>query len=682
MGAIVGGLYASGLSPDEIESALGSVDWSQVLNDRPDRTTLDFRRREEGRRYLFEVEMGFGQGRLLFPSGLIPGQELGLLFRRHTFHALGIKHFSELPIPFEAVATDVESGEPVFLDSGDLARVLRASMSVPVVFAPVEIDDRLLIDGGMRNNLPVDRALEMGADVVIAVDVSIPLADRERLSTLFDVYSQSLKMMARTGVDEQLRNADVVVTPELDDIGAADFPRVETIVDRGTAATRLVEDRLRTYALGPEAYAAYREKHRAKPPPPREARAVQLGHLRTVDPRLVDRRVTTGPGDRLDPSRLLADVRRVYGMGDFSEVDYSLSRQAGEDDLTIQALEKSWAPHYIHSGFELVTSSGGGDFRTGAATFTGIVNLTRTHFNRRGGEWRNDVRFGQTFGVFSEWFQPLDFGGVWFIAPRLVLEETEQPVFDRGELVAEYGIGRFLGGFDIGRSLGQAAEARIGLRWGRVESEVSTGNGDLPKLDDGYGGIRCRFVIDALENVNFPRGGGLGRVELLLSRSGLRADRSYERFVLDGGVYQGGDRHRVFLSSTVGSALGGELPAYDEFRLGGLLSLSGFGEGELRGSYLGVLRSGYAYRFARIPPASRGLYLAGWAEAGNTWARSEDIDLGDLKVAGTIAFGADTGLGPIFVAYGIADDGDDAFYLGIGRTFHHTGDVLLDFGNR
>lgn len=202
MGAIVAGLYASGLSPDEIETALVEVDWERVLSDKPLPGALEFRRREDDRRYVWEMEMGVDSDGLQVPGGLIAGQELGELLRRHTFAVSAVEWFEDLPTPFVAIATDVRTGLPVVLRGGDLPSALRASMAIPTVFTPVEIDDLLLVDGGLTDNLPVDEVRALGAEVVVAVDVSLPIDPDDEIRSPFDVLERSAAIVSRTRLAE------------------------------------------------------------------------------------------------------------------------------------------------------------------------------------------------------------------------------------------------------------------------------------------------------------------------------------------------------------------------------------------------------------------------------------------------------------------------------------------------
>ncbi len=218
-GAIVGGMYASGMTPDEIDQALSTTDWRDALADRTRYKDLAYRRKEDDNRYPTVFEVGLQRGHLVLPGGLQSGQKLRFLLQWYLIPVSAVHDFSRLPVPFKAVAADIETGDAVVLDHGDLAEAIRASMAVPGVFSPMEIDGKVLVDGGIADNLPVDVVRAMGADVVIAVDVGSPLLKREQLQSLLAVTGQVLTILTRQNVQRQIRGADVVLTPPVSGYG-------------------------------------------------------------------------------------------------------------------------------------------------------------------------------------------------------------------------------------------------------------------------------------------------------------------------------------------------------------------------------------------------------------------------------------------------------------------------------
>ena len=197
MGAIVGGLYATGVNAEDLEELVSSLDWNAALSDTAAREDMSFRRKQDEREFPINFELGLRGTDLVLPKGVIQGQELDLLLRKLTLHASHITDFDNFPIPFRAIASDIVAGEAVVMDSGDLAMAIRASMSVPGVFAPARIDGRLLVDGGLIGNLPIDVMKEMGVDIIIAVDVEFPLYKSEELKSVLTISEQMLTILIR-----------------------------------------------------------------------------------------------------------------------------------------------------------------------------------------------------------------------------------------------------------------------------------------------------------------------------------------------------------------------------------------------------------------------------------------------------------------------------------------------------
>jgi NTE family protein len=267
MGAVIGSLYASGLDEDELESTAREIDWATILVEQLDRDDRSFHRKRDDELYLVKQRAGFNDGQVELPLGLIQGQSIDLLLGRLMLPVSHVEDFDALAVPFRAVAADVVTGEAVVLDHGNIARAVRASLSLPAVFAPVEIDGRLLVDGGIAQNLPVETVRAMGADIVIAIDISTPLAGREELTSLLSIAGQLTGFLTTGGTAaqiEKLKPGDVLVRPELGDITTTGFERITETFPIGYAATMQMADQLRALALPPEEYQAHRAS-RANP---------------------------------------------------------------------------------------------------------------------------------------------------------------------------------------------------------------------------------------------------------------------------------------------------------------------------------------------------------------------------------------------------------------------------------
>ncbi|HEX9974225.1 MAG TPA: patatin-like phospholipase family protein, partial [bacterium] len=233
MGSIAGALYAIGYSGIDLEKLAYRSDWQEIFTDKPPRPDLPYFQKEQTGKY--QLEFGVQGVKPMPPSGLIFGQKVSLLFSSLTFPYERITDFDQLPIPFRCVAVDLVTGNQVVIKNGSLAKAMRASMAIPTVFSPVEWGDSLLVDGGLLNNLPVDVVKQMGADIVIAVDVQSPLLARKQLTSALSVLEQTVSPVGIERVKENLKQVDLLIRPDIEEFTAADFDnmKIREIVRRG-----------------------------------------------------------------------------------------------------------------------------------------------------------------------------------------------------------------------------------------------------------------------------------------------------------------------------------------------------------------------------------------------------------------------------------------------------------------
>lgn len=659
MGAIVGGLWASGFTPAELASTIESVDWPELMSDDPPRRDLSFRRKQDSGRYLLDLELGIGRDGLAAPSGLQTGQKLTLLLQWLTRHVADVRDFDELPTPFRCVAADINSGETVVLDGGDLARAIRASMAIPGVFTPVELDGRTLVDGGITNNLPIDVVRSMGADIVIAVDLAKPDTDRQ-VEGWFGIFGRMTQMLTRQNVELRLPDADILLVPPWDRrIGTLEFSGLGEIRAFGRAAAVEKEAELRALAVDPETYERFAAR-RDKPPAPK----IVVGDIRLqgnerVDPRVIRSVLTVERGAELDPAVLEEDLGTIYGLGDFERVGFRLEPRANDTtDLVIDMDEKPWGPNYLHFGL-FFDSDLDSEFNASM-----LVNLTMTRLNARGAEWRNDLRIGRRHGLFSELYQPLGFRGGWFAAPTLSFERRRPDLFIDGERVAELRETRWAVGAGLGYQFSKYAEVRAVAEYGNRRLAQETGSLEIASVDSRVAGLRLIAEADRLDDVVFPTIGTRTTFNLFSSRDELGSEVNYNTGELRYSQFHPRGRTRLLWGLEAASRIGArEIPIWDLFTLGGFGSLSGFADDELRGQYKGVLRAGL-YR-----ELGESLRIGGFLEAGNVWQDTDDIGTDTLIYTATAFVGLDSLLGPIILAWGVSDASSSQVYLTIGRTF-------------
>ena len=661
MGAVVGGFYAAGWSPDEIERELLAIDWEELFRGEAPRRNLSYRRKQDDLRYI-DFDAGLRNARLVLPHGAVASPVLDFLLRSRTLGVAGIDDFDRLPIPFRAVAADLASGEEVVLASGELSRAIRASMSIPGVFPPIEIDGRLLVDGGVLNNMPIEVAEALGADVIIAVDAGTPLRTREELGSLAGVASQALSLASERRVEAQKQKADILLKPDLSAVGFMNFPAMGDAVRSGELAARGAADRLRQLTDAP-VFAAQQESRRRTDPEPETLRSVRIDGTGRVDERRIRGRVRSRVGSPLNLDQLRQDLGSVLEIGEFDRVDFALERHEDGVDLRFQPHDNAWGPLYLRGGLNL------SDDLEGHTAVNLLFNVTRTSLNALGAEWRNEFQVGKTRGVWSELYQPLTFSGRWFAAAGLKLRDDVTDIYEDHEKIAEYDVSTFSGQLDFGIVFGKYGEARLGVGRGWAEAEPTVGVAGLPVYDVDAGAFTGSLTIDRLDNAGVPRQGDLLRIDAFWARQALGSDLHYDK--LSGFYWHFASRGRQTWLFTLqgGTSLGSGLPAYDEFLLGGPFSLSGYRRGELRGQYFGVARSGYLFRITELPPAlGTGVFAGGWLEAGNVWQASGTVGE-NLIYTATVAAAAETRLGALYFGYGVADDGQDSFFLSLGQRF-------------
>ena len=664
MGSIIAGLYASGMSPDEMQAWLESLDWDEVMSDATPRRELYFRRKQEDQRYL--LEMGLNWKGPKMGTGLAAGQKFNNLMQLVTLRAAGITDFDRLPIPYRAVATDLQSGTARVLDHGNLATAMRASMAVPGVFTAVEIDGRVLVDGGIVDNLPVDVVKAMGADVVIAVDVGsdADVVDPESLKSLGGILGRTYTIAQRPEQIEQFKHADIGIQPVLAGLTAGDFARVSEFVPKGAEAARGKRAELARLAVGEPEYAEFLKRQRRAPPGGIQIERVEVSGNRRVGEGAIRGRISSRPGEDFDENKMQLDLMRIYGIGEFEQVLFQLEpgEKEGQRTLRYDVKEKAWGPLYLGVGLNLKS-----DFEKDT-DWAMLVNVTRRSLNALGAEWRNDLILGSRQGILSEFYQPLDSGGIWFVAPCLEYRSVLEDVYQDDDRIAEYDVQTIEGRLDFGIQLRRFAELRIGPAWGTGRATVDTGATNLPTFDEDYIGWQTGLIVDRLDRTVFAREGYYLQVDAVSAREDLGGDVDFDRLSGLFHVFHSYGDHTFSLGMQGGTAFGDELPVYAQFKLGGPAGFAGLVDGQFRGSYLGIASLGYAYRLLQLPSQlGKGVYAIARFDMGNVW--EEEFDADDLRQGGAVGLGADLAFGPLYVAYGCADEGYDCFYFSLGTVF-------------
>ncbi|MDQ7985052.1 patatin-like phospholipase family protein [Pseudomonas sp. G34] len=667
MGAVIGGLYASGYSIAELEDVALTMDWRQVLSDDPPRTDVPFRRKQDDRDFLIKQRLSFrDDGSLGLPLGVIQGQNLALLLERLLVRSSDIRDFDRLPIPFRAVATDIANDQKVVFRSGHLPQVIRASMSIPAVFAPVELDGRLLVDGGMVDNIPVDVAREMGVDRVIVVDIGTPLKPRKELLTVVDVLNQSITMMTRRNSEEQLatlHDSDVLVQPDMASFGVTDFGRGEEMIDAGYQAARALQPRFAELVPrggGNPALSLARSAQQRAP----VIHAIQVDNDSKVGDEVIRNYIRQPIGKPLDMAKLQRDMGTLYGLDYFERVQYRVVNSDERNTLVIDAREKRTGTDYLRLGLNL------SDDFNGDSVFNLGASFRKNGINRLGAEWLTRVQLGDRQELFSEFYQPLDVGSRWFVAPNLHAEAWNLESVLNNDPIAEYRVQRYGYGFDLGRQIANNGELRFGIGQAWGDAEVRIGERDQPEFSFTEGYYELQYAFDTLDNVDFPHEGEEISLNLRQYDASLGADDRYRQWQikLDKAFNQG--PHSLVIGGRYGRTLDDAEIVTSSFQLGGAQQLSGFRQDALAGQNVSLGRMVYYRRMTprSFLPLDFPLYLGASLERGRVWNNDNAFDSGYINAA-SVFLGYETPLGPLNFSYGLNDEDEKALYLNLGHSF-------------
>jgi NTE family protein len=667
MGSIVGGAYAAGHTPAEMEAMVAGVDWGTIFSDRPPREDLSFRRKQDDLRFIGRSELGIKREGLVLPRGAFGAQNLEEFLRRVSRPASDMRLLDQLPIRLRAVATDLESGEPVVLQDVSLSVAMRASMSIPGAFAPTLVDGRLLGDGGLTRNLPVEVAHEVGADIIIAVNVGTPLLPRSALGSAFGVAQQMINILTEQNVGlslRALRPGDILISPDLTGVSFIDFEQGPRLMAQGEAAARSAAAKLSALSLDPAAYERW-EFRRTRHPVEydRTVEAVVVAGAARTNPealkREVELRTGISAGDSVSDEQLVKASRILHGSGEFEHVDVYAQVAGGRKSVVIEVEEKPWGPDYLRIGGRAIS-----DLRTDGR-FSITLQHTRTWVNPWGAEWRNELQVGDVRRISSSFYQPLGPGSPWFVEPLGQSAESDFDLFTSGNRRTDR-LTRLThdATFSLGRQLGSTAVARVTAGYQRLRSTPLISSRLEGTQRDSARYARVEGVLDTLDDANFPRTGYL--VSAQASAIDYRTDTGspVQAYSIEGlfPVTYG----RLTLTGLLGASRSRD--DRGGFDLGGFLNLSGTPPGAMSGAQSAFAGALAYYRMGELPRVVGSNWYAGVSlEAGNAWRRSDGAATRGVKKAASLYLGIDSIIGPLYVGYGRTFGGDSAFYFFLGR---------------
>jgi NTE family protein len=503
MGSLVGAAYATGLTAAELESVVTAVNWRDILSNAP-RQDIPVRRKNRDFAFTNGLEFGMKDGHLIGKTGLVPSHQIETLFRHIVGGASMTTNFNKLAIPFRAVATDLESGTMVVFDRGELAVAMRASMAVPGAFAPVQYNGRLLVDGMLVRNLPVDVARNTCADVVIAVPVASPKTGRDKLGSFFGVAGQAMNVAIEANENAQLatlKEKDVQIKVILEGIGSGDFSKVPEAIPIGEAAARAAAPSLSRYSVSPSEYARWRASLvKAAEVAKVRIDEVRVTGLSVTNPEVIKSFLHMKPGDIYDAEKIDADANRLVARGDFTSVSYDVLVEDGRNVLIYNAVEKPWGPNYVMFDLNLST-----DFK--GDTGWGIrMDHERRWLNSLGGEWRTTLQIGRPNFFSTEFYQPIDTQQRFFVAPFVFAKQAPEYLYADSQAIGQYDVVRYGAAVDVGTALGTTGEVRLGLLREHVDTSNKVGL-SLFSYPGHYtqGAFTGRFTYDSLAPTSATR---------------------------------------------------------------------------------------------------------------------------------------------------------------------------------
>lgn len=663
-GSAVGALYASGMPVARIEERFIEMDWLSSFRDDPGRVYKPIRRKQDDWRFPVLPGLGVRADGLHVGGGIVAGQNLGFILNELTRNAALVEDFDRLAIPFRAVATDLATGEQVVIGRGNLAEAVRASMSIPGVYAPVELDGRLLVDGGVANNLPVSVARDMGADVIIAVDITDPLMDTDDLREAFSVVGQLTTLLTRRNTEQQLDllgEQDILIRPDLRGHTSADFYQAPLLFELGATAARNHASELRPLQVSRTDWTGYKARMATRAFSAGPIARIEIESSRRLARDFLRERIRQRVGESLDVPALEEDLKRIYGLGYYETVSYSLSPSPDGTVLVIQPREKTWGPNYLSFGL------GYEDNFDGETRFNIASALRMTELNRLGGEWHTGLQLGTEPWVRTQWYQPLDYGYDRFLVLGGEYSRDNFGVYDEaGRQIAEVDVTFRSADLALGMELGGDAEARLTYTRGYATVDEEVGEPVAPDDAIHQGNLTLRLVHDSLNDSFFPTAGAFAGVKARFEREDLGSDRHFDSvttLLLGTGSWQGLTLTGLLFAEDVTR---GEAGVENHVRLGGFRRLSAFAPGQITGESA-AMASAYASQSFGGPLMP---WFAGVGfEAGNAWDSLSDASWDGSVRSWSLFAGVDTFLGPVQLAGAYNNQDNWSAYLNIGFSF-------------
>lgn len=663
MGGLVGGLYAAGNRPEDIKNLVDNIHWPGVLSGQVPFQSLSYRRKEDKLAYPNRLDLGLKNG-ISLPKGLNSGAAVGLLLDRTLIPYYDLQSFDDLPIPFRCVATELTTGSKHVFKDGSLAQAMRATMSIPGMFAPVQHGNELYSDGSAVDNLPVDVGRAMGADVVIAVYLDTGPVKPKDISSPLAVAGRTFSIMVAANEMASKKNANILINADVSKFSTTDFDKSTQIIPQGEKAAEAKASELEKYALNDADWKAYLAERNARKrthvPIPQ---FVDVYGLKGADRAEVAESFTKYVGKPVDTVALEKTIAELEGTGSYSIINYNMVDEQGRPGLLIRPRTKDYAPPFLNVGLTILANdSNNVQLGAGArATFTNLVGPRS--------ELRLEGTVGQIAGLNAELYKPLSHATNWFAAPHAYIEHKVTGLYSNGSQLAQFKENRNGVGIDIGYEFNARTELRAGedYQWFSVRRTVGAIDGHDFSLTPFVTSLRFQY---------------LGQDEVMLPTKGSEARAAFHHYTArpnaNGGLsqFEGtlahfipvGARGIAFGTASGGTSFGASNLGLAGFSLGGPLRLTAYSRGELLGTDYFLGQAGYLYRLTHLNPIfGDAIYAGGFYELGKL--NGTTLGTPSTPNDGTALIVIKTMIGPLYGGGSIGGSDHAKWYFGLGRIF-------------
>jgi NTE family protein len=663
MGGLVGGMYATGKSADELRHLVETAEWPLLLGGATPYSELSFRRKEDARAVPNAIYIGLKNGATL-PPGLNSGHQINLMIDRETINYSDVTSFNQLPIPFRCVSTELVSGQAFIFQSGSLSDAMRATMSIPGVFAPVRQNDKIFVDGGLVDNLPTDVVRQMGADVVIAVHLQISPASAKEIQSAFGVLGRSVELVIAETELRGMAGADLIIKADVEKFSTSDYDKTNELVQHGYDAAQAKMQILKAYSLDDASWAEYlKQKDSRRRGAPGIPQFIRVEGADPEGTKNIEQFLHAFVGKPLDTGRLDLMLTRLTGVGRYDSVTYDVVGSGNQEGLLVRVHEKTYAPPFLLPSVQIDGSEPQDvDFTLGARITAMDVWGYRS-------EWRTDLSFGATYGIHSELYRPFTPLGRWFFAPYVTAAQSNFKIYEKTNPRAIYRLDAVDGGIDLGYGFSHFSELRVGYGIGYQSYALRLGTPDFASTDGRIGEFHVRYILDHTNEPVIPTKGFYAQTNFewydttpLASQAYPSLEQTLQYFQpvsVNGSIYLIGRGGSTFGRVTFGT------PAYF---LGGVGRLSAYGLNELVGNQYFIGRTGYLHKIFELPPfVGKDVYLTAFGEVGKMYG--DPFGAPKLSADGGAGLLAETAFGPILIGGSVGDTGHHKWFFQLGRVF-------------